>query len=75
MYVNLWSVVGGTNRIIAEIRASGGEVQIEEKEPMAPRIRESVEWLRKKVPDDDAFLKAMTVEFNGSYFKAELIKD
>jgi len=75
MYVKLWSVVGGKNRVIAEIRSKGGVMEIKELEPMAPRIRESVEWVRKHRKGDAPFLQALTVEFNGSYFKAELAKD
>lgn len=75
MYVKLWSVVGGKDRIIAEIRSKGGVMEIKELEPMPPLIRESVEWIRKHAKGDAPFLQAMTVEFHGAYYRAQLAKD
>jgi hypothetical protein len=57
--------------VIALIRADG----VEEKEPVPPRIRKDIEVQRQHHQDDDAFLRALPVEFSGTYFRATLITD
>ena len=71
MHVELWSNTGGKSRVIALIRADG----VEEKEPVPPRIRKDIEVQRQHHQDDDAFLRALPVEFSGTYFRATLITD
>lgn len=70
MYVEFWTNTKGKMRVIAVIRADG---QIEEKEPLPPRIREDIEDQRRRVPGK-RFLESLPAEFSGSYYWA-ILKD
>lgn len=74
MHVELWSNTGGKARVIAIIRASGGEVLVEEHEPVPPRVRAGIEDARRLSKGDDAFLRILPVEFSGTFYRATLIK-
>lgn len=75
MYVELWANSGGKSRIMALIRVVDGGVQVEEKEPVPPRIRKDIEKHRQYTKSDDEFLRTLPTEFSGTYYRATLIKD
>lgn len=74
MHVELWANTKGRARIIAIIRAKNGGLSIEQKEPVPPTILKDIEYQRTRLPEDDAFLKFLPVEFSGSYYRASLVK-
>jgi hypothetical protein len=75
MHVDLWANTKGQTRVMAVIRAAGGQVQVEEKEPVPPRIRQDIEKQRQRLPGDEAFLKSLPVEFSGTYYRAQFVKE
>ena len=76
MRVDLWAFTGKKNRIMAVIRAEGGQVQIEEKEPVPPALRQDIEAQRRRIPgNDEQFLKSLELELSGSYYRAQYFMD
>lgn len=75
MFVELWERTKGKTRVTGVIRVTDGELQIEEKEPLSPPIKGTIEAVRKRFPQDDEFLRALPMEFKGSYVWAKLIQD
>lgn len=74
MYVNLLSYTSGTKKVLAVIRAEGGELQVEGT--LAPRIMETLDGeFQNFEGDGDAFLKHLPMVFSGTYTRAELVKE
>ena len=72
MHVELWTSTKGKPRVIAIIRASGGQMQIEEKEPVPKPVREDLEGDRKRLSDDEKFLRYVATMYQGAYYQAAL---
>lgn len=75
MYVELWSASGGKLRLMALIRASGGQMQIEAKEPIPPRIQSDLDKQRARIESDEEFLRSLVLEMSGAYMRAKLVKE
>lgn len=77
MHVDLWDHAGGRSRVMAVIRLTDGQLKIEEKEPVPPGIREDLEalWRMKGGKGERAFLRAVTLEYSGSYTRGIFVRD
>lgn len=73
MHIDLWTITGGRNRLMAVIRVENGVVKIEEKEPVPPLILQDIDDHRRRSGNDDArFLRMLEAELTGSYYRAIL---
>jgi hypothetical protein len=71
MHVELYSYASGKQQLMAMIQGDGTIAAIV---PLSPDIRANIEDQKARTPGDAAFLRALTLEFSGTYVRAKLIR-